>query len=954
MSDDKPMYWRSLPERARPRGAGPEFDSEFSWGDLTRKRFLELMGASAGLALLAACRKPLEKIIPYQKQPEDLVPGEPLTFATALPHAGVARPVLARSLDGRPVKLEGNPGHPESRGATDLITQAAILGLYDPDRSQAIESASGPSTWPDLIAALGAARAALDKEKGEGLRVLTGSISSPTLLSLLNKLAARWPRSRRHVWEPVNSDAVLEGAELAFGERLLPRRDLAKADVVVALDCDLFGAEPSAVRLTGEHAARRRGRMNRLYCVEPVYTITGAAADNRLSMKGADVELFARALASRLGIGERRERAEWSRWLAAVAGDLEKAGRAALVCAGRTQPAAVHALVAAINARLGSEAVSYIRPPTQDPEPSAASLKALRDDLAAGRVSRLLILGANPAFTAPAELAFADALSKARFSLHQGLYKDETARLCGWHVPLAHPLESWGDGRAEDGAASVQQPLIAPLFDGRAEIELLAELLAEPERSAHGQVRAYWKSRGVDWERALKAGVIPGTAAKAKRARPRADLARRLPPPPEQPRGLEAAFRPDARLWDGRHANNGWLQELPEPMTRLTWDNAALISPALAERESVSEGDVVELAIGARRVEAPVFVMPGTADGVVGLWLGFGRREGGKVARGAGFDANALRSLEEPWHASGLSMRKLGRRCKLASAQEHHELGGRDLVREATLSEFEKRPDFVREPDKEPAAGETLLPRPQPGRHQWGMSVDLNSCVGCGACVAACAAENNTPIVGKDQVLRGREMHWLRVDRYFVGEPAAPRSVAEPVLCMHCEDAPCELVCPVAATSHSDEGLNQMVYNRCVGTRYCSNNCPYKVRRFNFYDYHAGEGDEERLRDNPDVTVRSRGVMEKCTYCVQRISRARIQSELEDRPIRDGEITPACAQACPARAFVFGDIKDPESRVAELRADPKRYSLLSELNTRPRTTYLGRLRNPHPDLEPPA
>jgi len=955
-------YWRSLEELAETEEFRDFARHEFPAGaDLwpepaTRREFLRLMGASLAVAFFAGCRRPLDAIVPYNEAPPDEVPGKPLYFASALPHQGYGRGVLVENHQGRPTKIEGNPGHPDSLGATDLFMQAATLGFYDPDRSQAATLDGEIATWDDFRGALAGVASAQDDRKGAGLRVLTETVTSPTLAAALRRLRARFPRARWHRWEPAGRDNVRAGARLAFGEAVETLYRVELADVIVSLDADFLVSMPGGLRYARDFASRRAPpRMNRLYAVETNPSVTGGMADHRLPARPSAVEAFAldleAAVSGRPASRPGRSSAD-SAWLAAAADDLRRARGKGLVIAGEGQPPLVHALAHAMNSALGNagRTVLYTEPVEAEPEDQLASLKELAADMRAGKVEALLILGGNPAFNAPADLGFADALAKVPFRAHLSLEDDETSALCRWHVPEAHPLESWGDLRAYDGTVTVVQPQIQPLYDGKTPAEVLSALLEPRPKSAHELVRERWAIGEDAWRRALNDGVMEATAAKPRspalksfsRARPAA-----------APGGLELSFQPDPTIGDGRHANNGWLQELPKPVTKLTWDNAALLGPALAEKLGVENGDVLQLERGGRALEAPVWIVPGHADGAITLNLGYGRSRAGRVARGAGVNAYALRTSDALWAAGGLAARRTGRRAELVATQHHFSMEGRELVRVGTKSQHARTPDFAKRPGEKPTAAETLYGYSKPavsGEYAWGMAIDLNKCIGCSACTLACQAENNIPVVGKDQVARGREMHWIRVDRYFAGDLDRPLIYAQPVPCMHCEDAPCEPVCPVGATQHSEEGLNEMVYNRCVGTRFCSNNCPYKVRRFNFLNFSKTEP-TLKLAQNPDVTVRSRGVMEKCTYCVQRISRAKIDSELEDRSVRDGEITPACAQACPARAIVFGNLLDEKSEVARLKRDPRDYSILEELGTRPRTSYGARLRNPNPDLE---
>ena len=977
-------YWRSLQELAETpefaEALAREFPSQAAeFNDPKgRRHFLSIMGASLALAGLTACtRQPKETIAPFVKAPEDVVPGQPLHYATALTLSGIATGALVETHEGRPTKVEGNPEHTSSLGATDVFMQAAVLGLYDPDRSRTLTHQGRIRPRADLFAMLRDAAKGLAASGGAGLRVLTETVSSPTLALLLEELLARFPAAEWHQYEPASRDGVHGGMIGAFGEPLAPLYRLGEADAILSLDADFLtpgAGGPGALAAIRAFARRRNPDgdfgMNRLYAVESMPSNTGAMADHRLPLRPSEIEPFALALAAALDVpaplpaGDSVSDAH-RRFIDAVAADLRDRAPRALVVAGERQPPSVHAIAAAINERLGAQGttVVYIAPAAARPQLQAQSLGRLVTDMEAGRVSLLLILGGNPVYTAHADLDFRAAMERVAVRVHLGLYQDETAAWCQWHVPQAHELESWGDERSADGTVSIRQPMIEPLYEGLTSYELLDALLDRGGRGAHAIVRERWKgvlpaSEDFErwWRRSLHDGVVAGTAHAPRPAALRDDwdMALRRADATGETRdegALEIAFCTDAALHDGRFANNGWLQELPRPMTRLTWDNAVLMSPATAAQRGLSQEDVVALSLDGRVVEGPVWIVPGHADDCVTVHLGYGRTRAGRVGDGAGFDAYKLRTLTHPWFAAGLSMRSLGRTKRLACTQEHHATEERMPIRHADLSHFATHPEFARHAFHEPGPDESLYPpKPYEG-HAWGMAIDLNACVGCNACVTGCQSENNIPVVGREQVAGGREMHWIRVDRYFEGDESNPSIWHQPVPCMHCENAPCEPVCPVGATVHSSEGLNDMVYNRCVGTRYCANNCPYKVRRFNFFLYADQKTPSLRLLNNPDVTVRSRGVMEKCTYCVQRINAARIGAHREERDIRDGEVVTACQQACPAEAIVFGDLNDPQSRVAKIKAGPRGYALLSELGTRPRTTYLAALRNPNPALE---
>ena len=968
-----PEYWRSLDELADT----PEFrellqrefpDGATEWTDpVGRREFLKLMGASLALAGLTSCTsQPSDKIVPYSRAPEEVIPGKPLFFATALTLGGCATGLVIESHEGRPTKVEGNPLHPGSLGATDAFAQASILSLYDPDRSKVVLRTGTPSTWNIFTAELSAKVESGARPQGGGLRILTETVVSPTLAAQLTAVLAKFPAAKWHQYDAVTRDAARAGARLAFGEAVNTLYRVDKADVILSLGSDFLTTGPGAVRYAREFAARRRPSgpnnvVNRLYAIEATPSLTGAAADHRLVLREHDLERVARALAARLGI--EAGAAPWqpsprqAKWIAALAADLAAHRGACLVVPGDEQTPALHLLAHAMNRALGNigQTVLYTDPVEAAPVDQVASLRQLVEDMQAGAVEVLLILGGNPAYTSPADVPFAQAATKVLFRAHLSLYEDETSALCHWHLPEAHYLEGWSDGRAYDGTVTIQQPLIAPLYNGRTAHEILAALLGEP-KSSYDIVREYWRQQRPSgefdafWRKALHDGVIADSALPAKSPTLKGSLP--AAGPAAAAGEFELLFRADPAVWDGRFANNGWLQELPKPLSKLTWDNAALLSPAAAERLGVKNEDVVELTYQSRRLKSPVWVLPGQADGTVTLHLGYGRSRAGRAGTGIGANASALRTAAAPWGGGGLAVKKTGERYRLATTQGHHTMQGRNLVRTATLAEFAKRPDFAREgADHEVGHEPSFYPKHKYDGYAWGMAIDLNACTGCNACVVACQSENNSPVVGKEQVLLGREMHWIRVDRYYKGDPDDPGTVHQPVLCMQCENAPCEPVCPVGATVHSSEGLNDMVYNRCVGTRYCSNNCPYKVRHFNFLQYQDDQTASLKLARNPNVTVRSRGVMEKCTYCVQRINEARIHAKLQDRDIADGEVVTACQGACPSQAIVFGNINDPKSRVSQLKAQPLNYGLLTELNTKPRTTYLARLRNPNPALE---
>jgi len=980
-----PEYWRSLEELA----GTPEFQEmlhrEFpkgasEWVDaVSRRGFLQLMGASLALAGMTGCTKlPLEPIVPYVRQPEDVIPGRPMFYATAITLAGYASPVLVESHLGRPTKIEGNDKHPVSLGGTDVFTQAALLGMYDPDRSQTITYRGDVNSWSEFAKAI---KGPLNVQKGlggAGIRILTQTVSSPTLAEQLRAFLKIYPQAKWHVYEPVNRDNALEGAKLAFGQPVETRYDFSKADVIVSLDADfLYAGFPGNTRYIRDFASRRNpdGKMSRFYAIESTPTSTGAKADHRLPLPAWQIAQFAEALASYDGTAATFSNSlspEMLKFAAAVGKSLQDARGKSVVIVGEHQPPALHALAHMLNAKLGNvgSTVLYSDPVDANPVNQTESMRDLVADMRAGKVDLLVIMGGNPVYEAPADLGFGDALkdSKIALRIHHGLYQDETSEYCHWHVNEAHALESWSDGRAYDGTVSIVQPLIAPLYSGKSAHELVSALLSVSDMTGYDVVRKYWQGQhaGADfeafWKKSLHDGWVEGTTYATKSPTLKTPS---LPPQSatSDPKSLEINFRRDPSVYDGRFANNGWLQELPKPMTKLTWDNAVLVGPKMAEREGLKTEDVVTIEVDGRKVNLPVWIQAGHPDYSATIYLGYGRMRAGKVGTGAGFDVYPLRTTSAPWIATGAKLSKTGGTYKLASTQGYQAMetpngAHRPQVREASLEKYKEEPKFAQE--EQPPRELTLYPNIDYGKqdYAWGMAIDLNSCVGCNNCMVACQAENNIPVVGKEQTVRGRHMHWIRVDAYYQGDRDHPRAFFQPVPCMQCENAPCEVVCPVGATVHSTEGLNDMVYNRCVGTRYCSDNCPYKVRRFNFLLFQDWDTQQYKMMRNPDVTVRSRGVMEKCTYCIQRINERRIDAEREGRKINDanheGELQTACQQSCPAGAIIFGNLNDPNSRVAKLKAQDRNYALLGELNTRPRTTYLAEVRNPNPELKEAA
>ena len=996
-------YWRTLDEISGTEQFQQFLDDEFpnrsTLLQIDRRSLLKFMGASMALAGLSGCRSvflPEDKLVPYVKQPEELVPGTPLYYASSAIHGGYATGILVEQHEGRPTKIEGNPSHPASLGACDYFSQSTVLSMYDPDRADSPTLYGDLASWEGFF---GAVKAALQGAgDGAGVRIVTGAVTSPTFAGLMERFLARYPGARWIAYEPCGQGNVQEGLRILSGQRLNPVYDFSRAKVVVSLDGDFLSpAEfPGSLRYARDFANGRRvqgrtGTMNRLYAFESTPSLAGMMADHRWPVKASAIRGIAEGLIGAF----QGQPPKGDLPLAKVAADIQANPGATIVVAGPHQPPAVHALTHAINRALGAPVLYTLTP---EASADAGTLAELKRDLDAGTVSTVLILGANPVYTAPADLGFGESLKKAKLKIHHSQVMDETSALCDWHIPATHALEEWGDARAYDGTVSIVQPLMAPLFDGRSAIELLSTMLGDPKNS-YDLVRAQWKSLGKGeafekaWRGVVHDGVVPDSAFAAAPATARTQP-EGLPPTPAAS-GIEVVFRADPSIYDGTYANNGWLQELPKPVSKLTWDNAIVVSAntAKAIAPGLDSDARLRLEVNGRSVEGALFIQPGQPDDSVLVHLGYGRKSGGTLATvtgydGGGYDGYALMT-SGGMIASGARITSLGGELTLATTQGHQPINGdriideRDVIRETTLAAFLKDADAARpsfapdEEERKKMAEDNLFPDdvfPFEG-NQWGMTIDLNTCIGCNACVTACQAENNISVVGKVQVARHREMHWIRIDRYWSGDSENPQATWQPVACVHCEKAPCEPVCPVAATVHSHEGLNQMVYNRCVGTRYCSNNCPYKVRRFNYLNYSdnqpmfsnttfenrtiTGNLHEPKAKgmellkmvNNPAVTVRGRGVMEKCTYCVQRINDARIEAKKAGRAIRDGEIVTACQQACPTQTIVFGNINDPEAAVTRLRQDPRAYMLLEELQTRPRTSHLAKLRNPNPQIE---
>jgi Fe-S-cluster-containing dehydrogenase component len=932
--------------------------------EATRRRFLEVMGASIAMTAMAGCtRQPTEFILPYVTPPEGAIPGRPSYYATASVVNGYAQGIVVESHLGRPTKVEGNPQHPASMGATAVHGQSCVLDLYDPDRAKQVTENDESRDWESFQLALTQALPALRTSGGAGLSILTETVTSPSVGAQLKAVTAAYPNAHWYQFDPAGPHTARDAARIAFGRIVNTYYRLDRADVVLSLDSDFLTTGAGSTRYAHDFASRRQVRgshvdMNRLYVVESEMTPTGGKADHRLALRYADIEAFARQLSKAVASGGKSvETGPRAWWISALAQDLLAHRGACAIIPGDHQSPTVHVLAHAMNAALGNagSTVIYTDPIEAAPGDQLTSLRELVAEMSAGHVQMLLILGGNPVYSAPADLSFHTALSKVPNSIHLSLHANETSALTRWIIPQKHFLEDWGDARSFDGTVTILQPLLQPLYNGRSSLEMLDAFLFPVPRPPYDIVRAYWtaNSKAADfegwWRSALQSGLVVGSALPPLTlAAPRAIPDSTTDGPPSH---LDLLFRPDPYILDGRYANNAWLQELPKPLTKLTWDNAVHLSPKTAQRLGLENEHLVELTSRGQSVRGPVWISDGQADDTVIVHLGYGRRNAGKVGNNAGFNVYPLRSSDALWATGGAQVRAIGGKYRLATTQTDYRMEGRELAICEPVATYVQDPDFVKKRLEIPERTETLYPPWKYPGYSWGMSIDLTACVDCMACVIACQAENNIPVVGKEEQLVNREMHWLRVDVYNHGSAEAPEMRYQPVPCMHCEDAPCEYVCPVAATTHSSDGLNEMTYNRCIGTRYCSNNCPYKVRRFNFLLYNDWITDQLKMQRNPDVTVRSRGVMEKCTYCVQRIREAEIRSIDENRSIRDGEILTACQQVCPTRAIVFGDLNQPANRVARLKAEKLDYPLLAELNTRPHTTYLAELRNPNPALK---
>jgi MoCo/4Fe-4S cofactor protein with predicted Tat translocation signal len=999
--EERPTLWRSLDELAsepdfteKLEREFPQGASEWHGGELSRRNFLQLMGGSMALAGigLTGCRRPEAYLVPFTKSAEWTIPGKFLYYATSMPRRNGAMPLIATTSDGRPTKLEGNPLHPISNGGTDTFAQASVLDLYDPNRSKAIKSAGAKSDAAALGAKLDEIAAAAAANGGAGLAFVAERNTSPTRDRLLAQLRQKYPNLLWAEYEPLGANETAAAVAASFGANTVIIPDFSRADKVLAVDSDFLNVSFSGLDQVRGFMARRRisepGQpMNRLYVAETHYSSTGGMADHRVRVKPSEIGAFLRALGQQVATltGDANLTSVVAafpevplsadpQWIAECAKDIAASPGKSVIIVGDQQPAALQALGLAINNALGAPGQT-LRGMRAESAPSA-TIAELAAAMQAGRVQNLFILGGNPVYNAPADLRFGELLSGVPVSVRLGLYEDETSAASTWHVPQAHYLESWGDTRSADGTICAVQPMILPLWDGVNELEILNRLAGNEQPIGPQLVRETFAqiAGGGDleakWTEFLRIGFLPDTAwpdaPLSFNAGGAAALAASYRP---ETGGLDIAFIPSSTLDDGRYANNGWLQETPDFATKITWDNAALLSPATAKELGVATGDVVQLSAGDRTIEAPALIAPGHAEGAVSIALGYGRVNITAVSDKVGCNAYPLRTTRGMAHVSNASLKRTGTKHKFAETQTHQSMEGRDLVREGTAERYAKEPTFAQTMGMDghiPPNISLFTHPPLTSPEQWGMTVDLSTCTGCNACVVACQAENNVPIVGKDQVSRGRNMAWIRMDRYFAGDENDPEMLSQAIMCQHCENAPCETVCPVNATVHSEDGLNLMAYNRCIGTRYCANNCPWKVRRFNFFDYNQrpldqlylgplakkGMADSLQMSKNPNVTVRMRGVMEKCTYCIQRIEEARITQTVragasDKSLVPFPEVKSACQQACPSESIVFGNIKDPNSRVAKLKTEPRNYEMLKYLNVTPRTTYLARIKNPN-------
>ncbi len=965
-----PQFWRTLEEAAESEDLVEYVEQEFPGlsgqipQGVDRRKILKVMAASLAMAGAAACTKqPKELIVPYVRQPENVIPGLPLFYATAMPIGGYARGVLVESHLSRPTKVEGNPDHPASLGATGIFEQASILNLYDPDRSENVRHLGRTSTWGEFTAAFSTESQALETRRGEGLAILTGITTSPSLMAQVNSLRDKWPSAKWYVHEPAVNPATSSAAKTIAGRSAWVQYDLSQADVIVSLDSDLLNEGPASLYYARQFARKRNvdyGKTpSRLYAIESIPTVSGSLADHHFPVPSSDIPAISYHLAKACGASvPDTGNAAPPKWLPIVAQDLQSAKGRCVVLPGEFQPEGVHLAAYAANVALGNIGKTVRLMPSLEPE-NTHSIEELANDLNGGRVEVLVTLSSNPVYSAPASLKFEEAIRKARLVVALANFFDETSQFSHWHIPEAHYLETWSDCRAFDGLVTIQQPLVEPLYGGRSAQEVVAILQGQPEASSHQLVKAFWENEIKNdfervWQTSLHDGFVAGTAVAPL---PSTNAAPSVPALAAPLSGdTEVVMRPDPTIGDGTWANNSWLQELPKPQTKLTWENAVTVSPERAAKMGISTGDVLRVTVNGAKIEAPAWILPGQAEKTVGVTFGYGRVSCGHVGNDIGYSAYRLQDASTRFFTAGTVV-KTGGHVFMADTQGTQTMADREPVRAGDFAEYKRHPDFATDTQETAPipASDTLYPTDawKYEGYKWGMSIDLNVCTGCSACIIACQAENNIAVVGKEQVAKGRHMHWIRVDRYYSGNLDSPEIYNQPVPCMHCENAPCEIVCPVGATVHSNEGINQMVYNRCVGTRYCSNNCPYKVRRFNFYLYQNWSDQSLFGMRNPDVTVRSRGVMEKCSYCIQRIQEQKIAADKDGRLVRDGDVLTACQQVCPTDAIIFGNLNEKNSRVAKLQRLPRNYRLLDDLNNRPRTTYLSYVRNTNEALRGP-
>ncbi len=884
-------------------------------------------------------------------------PDIPKYYATTATIGAQAYGLVVESHGGRPTKIEGNEKHPSSLGKTNAFLQAEILNLYDPDRAKEVKKDNAYSSWPDFISFWSKKYSEFSKTGGQGLAVVSGEFSSPTLFKLYSAFKKTFPKAIWAVNESIDNSNIYNGIALAAGQTLRPKYNFEKAKVVLSIDNDFLGTgQESVANNLGFSKARKvqseKDSMNRLYVVESSFSITGGMADHRSQLSQGQMEQFTRQLAAALGIEGSYEETVAAEWLKALVSDLKKNSASSIVIAGNRQSAETHALVYAINAALknNNSTVTYHKD-----KYAVLSAGSLADIVAAAdSINTLVTLNSNIVYDAPVDIEISKAFNKIENSVCFSPSYDETALAADWHLPASHFLESWGDACAVDGTLSTVQPLIAPLYKSKSSVEMLHLLAKGEDSKGYDIVKETWSgllgnSSAKAWQKVLHDGVYKNSNKFNSRLRPLAIA--KAPASKLSKDNLEVIFHTSPSTYDGRFANNGWLQEMPDPVTKVSWDNMALISPQTAEDLGIKTRDVINLSVNGKSIEIAAYVLPGQAKNTVSLEIGYGRENAGRIADGVGFNVNKLRTTQHYYSATGVKITNTGRTYVLANTQDYISMEGRPLVREATLQEYKNGEGFKPEEIKHPPLKSLWDDHNYEEGYQWGMSIDLNSCTGCNTCVIACQSENNIPVIGKEQVEKGREMAWIRLDRYFAGDLNNPEMVYQPVACQHCENAPCEQVCPVQATLHDSEGLNVMTYNRCVGTRYCANNCPYKVRRFNYFNFTKDMPETIKMAQNPDVTVRFRGVMEKCTYCTQRLQEAKITAKNENRIAKDLDYQSACQQACPADAIVFGNINDPESKVTEVKKQNRNYALLAELNIKPRTTYLAKLRNPNPEIE---